>query len=81
MLQHARATTLKMLASSTATGIRITLANDGLGVRRVPAYGLGSMQVRASLIGALLTVESAAPGTRVTIFLACAQREEAPQAP
>ena len=81
VLQHARATTLKMLASGTATGIRITLADDGLGVRRMPAHGLGSMQVRAGLIGAMLTVESTAPGTRVTIFLACAEGEEAPRAP
>jgi signal transduction histidine kinase len=69
VLQHARATTLVMLASGTGAGIRIALADDGLGIGSMPAQGLGSLQVRADLIGARLTVDSAAPGTRVTIFL------------
>ena len=70
VLQHARASTLSLAARAVKGGIRITLSDDGLGIRSPAGHRLGSLQMRADVIGAALSIESATPGTRVTIALA-----------
>jgi signal transduction histidine kinase len=69
VLQHAQAATLGLGASAGGGDIRITLADDGRGIRATVAARAGSLQVRAAAIGALVSVEPADPGTRVTIVL------------
>ena len=69
VLQHAQASTLGLGASAAGGAIRITLADDGRGLRTPAAARSGSLQVRAAAIGASVSVEPAAPGTRVTIIL------------
>ena len=70
VLQHAHASTLSLAARAVPGGIRITLSDDGLGIRGPASHGPGSLKVRADMIGAALSIESTTPGTRVTIVLA-----------
>jgi signal transduction histidine kinase len=74
-LKHARARTLWIEAradgSPGAPGIRLSVRDDGVGFTtpRQGGRGLGNMRHRADRLGATLTVDSASPGTRVTLFL------------
>ena len=68
-LQHARATTLTLSATSTPEAIEIGLSDDGIGIGDNRGRGLQTMRERAAAIGAQLFVESNAPGTLVRVRL------------
>ncbi len=72
VLQHAKASTLSLAAEAVDAGIRITLSDDGCGIRAAPGHAVRSLEVRADAIGAALSIEPAAPGTRVTLTLPAA---------
>lgn len=71
--KHADATQVRVEASATETGMRVTIVDNGRGFStREPAtgYGLQGMQERAALIGATLRVESRTQvGTHVVVDL------------
>lgn len=69
VLQHANASTLSLAARAAHEGIRITLSDDGCGMRGPAQPLVRSLRMRAGAIGAALSVEGAAPGTRVSIVL------------
>ncbi len=73
VLQHAQASLLQLSARVGPGGggvIEIQLTDNGRGLRAPPEQGLRSMHLRADAIGAVLSIEPAAPGTRVGILLA-----------
>ncbi len=75
VLKHARATTLEVALEHRGGGIRITIADDGVGFdTAVPAAdghdGLANMQARVDELGGSLTIDSApGRGTRVAVQL------------
>ncbi|MEP7300707.1 MAG: histidine kinase [Caldimonas sp.] len=69
VLQHAHASTLTVRADPVDAVIVIALSDDGLGIHGDAGHGLRSMQLRADAIGAALSVEPGAPGTRVMVRL------------
>ena len=75
-LQHARATVLTVSAAMDPgdEGLRITLADNGCGLSGDPSAALHTVRERAALIGAILRVESNAPGTRVVLTLPLSPR-------
>jgi signal transduction histidine kinase len=62
--KHARATRLSVLLEGDAEGIRLTVADDGVGFAAGPnrqsqsGFGLGSMRRRATMTGGSLSVRS-----------------------
>jgi two-component system NarL family sensor kinase len=79
--KHARASHLSILLEADAEGIRLTVADDGVGFTAAPirpsqrGFGLGSMRRRATMTGGHLSVRSRpGQGTRV---VAAWQVEEA----
>lgn len=71
--KHADATRVHVEAAAGASGIRLTIADNGRGFnvdQPTTGYGLPSMQERAALIGATVQIESQAQGgTRVMVEL------------
>jgi signal transduction histidine kinase len=69
--KHADATRVRVEASVTETGLRMTIADNGRGFNlgeTTTGYGLRSMRERAALIGASVQVESEPQGgTRVVV--------------
>lgn len=72
--KHARATAVSVTLTTTGTGVRLVVADDGVGFdperdgRRADAYGLAGMAERAALVGARVRVVSArGAGTTVTV--------------
>lgn len=70
-LQHARASTLRVEARSTSTGVSLAVIDNGQGfdVSNVGRKGLAILQGRAAGIGVLCTVTSGPQGTCVVVDL------------
>ena len=72
--KHAGATSVRLSLTTTDTGVRLVVTDDGRGFdvdrererRRSDAYGVAGMHERATLVGARLAVASA-PGTGTTV--------------
>jgi signal transduction histidine kinase len=71
VLQHARARVLRIEAAQETGGVRVQLADDGVGFTPGSASGKGllSMQDRAKAIDAELSVTSSAAGTTVELWI------------
>ncbi|WP_040493450.1 ATP-binding protein [Ilumatobacter nonamiensis] len=69
--RHADATTCHVAVVDGDTGLTITVDDDGTGIPAVPVSGVGlrSMRERAEGIGASLTIEGGANGTRVRVVV------------
>ena len=69
VLQHARATVLRIQASALGSGVVVRLADNGIGfnVDAPRRKGLVSMHERAAAIGAQLSIRSSAAGTVIEI--------------
>lgn len=71
--KHADATRVHVEASAGASGLRLTIADNGHGFnvdQPTTGYGLRSMRERAALMGATIQIESQAQGgTRVVVEL------------
>ncbi len=70
--KHARARTLRMVLEADATGLRLSIEDDGVGfdsmaVAEHPRRGIGlrNMRERMATIGGTLQLQSSAHGTRV----------------
>lgn len=73
-VRHARATTITISATTTATELAVAVVDDGAGFdpsRPAPGghLGLKSMSHRTARIGGTLQIESLAPGTAVRVRL------------
>lgn len=73
-LKHANPAAIVLHLTRTATGLRLTVEDDGSGfdvnlLRASPGLGLRTMQYRASLIDAQFAVERGVRGTRVVVRL------------
>jgi hypothetical protein len=71
VLQHARAKSIAFAARASAHAIELEIADDGTGV--AGGTELRSCTLRARAIGAALTVDACAPGTRVRLRLPLVQ--------
>lgn len=69
VLQHAGASTLSLAARADSGGIRITLSDDGKGIRGPAGSGLRSLHARADSIGVAVEISDGSPGTRVDLTL------------
>jgi len=71
VMQHARASRLRVEAQQTAQGVRIGVVDNGCGfdADQTPRRGLRLMQERATAIGAQLQVHSRAGQTGLAILL------------
>ena len=73
--KHAAASRVKVSLEQSATGLRVTVADDGAGFNpsaptrsELPRFGLATMRERAEAIGGTFHLESApGAGTRITI--------------
>ena len=67
VLRHARATRCRIDLQATAEALRVSVADDGVGIGDAPGagVGLGSMRSRAAELGGTLTIESGSGGTTV----------------
>jgi signal transduction histidine kinase len=76
VLQHARASTIRIEARAHEEVTRVRLIDDGQGFdAKLPfRNGLRSMQDRARAIGAQLVVESSEAGSVIELVLASAAR-------
>jgi signal transduction histidine kinase len=68
-LKHSQAHTVWVEASDDGRRIHVSVTDDGQGIPAVPVQGRGlrNMHRRAALIGGVVAVEAAHPGTRVTL--------------
>lgn len=69
VLQHAHASVLRLSAEARDDEVRITLTDNGRGLRDIAVGDLRSLDRRAKAIGAEVSVEAAVPGTRVIVVL------------
>ncbi len=69
VLQHSRATQITLSANEDCEGIHICIADNGRGYDGTCGNGLRTMQERAHLIGARVTVQPEPAGTTVQIVL------------
>ena len=82
-LQHARASELRLSAQSDADTITVRIQDDGVGRQDgASGNGLRTMQERATLVGALLTVcRGDAAGTTVQVVLPLLDASAEPSPP
>ncbi len=69
VVRHAGATTCTITLRTDATGLVVTIDDDGTGLpaRPTPGVGLSSMRERATGVGGSLDVIGLVPGTRVVL--------------
>jgi len=69
-IKHAHATQVLVAVERDAGGLRVSVADDGIGGTVVPGVGLESLRSRVSETGGTLSIEPAAPrGTRLVLTL------------
>jgi signal transduction histidine kinase len=72
-IRHGEPRTLRIGAHPDGAAVRLTIADDGRGftesTARSGAYGLRGMRSRAQRLGATLTIDSGAHGTRIDLRL------------
>ncbi|HTK00958.1 MAG TPA: ATP-binding protein [Bordetella sp.] len=72
-IRHGEPRTLRIGAHPDGTAVRLTIVDDGRGftesAARAGAYGLSGMRSRAQRLGATLTIDSGAHGTRIDLRL------------
>jgi signal transduction histidine kinase len=69
VIQHAQASQIAVTAVAEGPDIQIELQDDGVGIGSTQGNGRRSMQERAELIHARLSIESTAQGTCLRIKL------------
>jgi PAS domain S-box-containing protein len=79
--KHSAATAISISAERSATGLEITIADNGSGfdadatVNSETHLGLQSMRERAAILGGTVSVRSAATGTTILVQLPLEQRD------
>ncbi len=74
VVRHAQASSCTVRLTQTGDGVRLEVADDGLGKRAPDGSGLSGMRERAELLGGELEFERGAAGTRLVLTLPTAAR-------